>query len=172
VADALTKHISTYPTTRTGEVFTNNAGGPPRRTLFRARIWRPALVRAGLLGKVVREGVKQYRAEWVDTAGYEQTAILPTEAQAVKEVARHAANGLRFHDLRHSYATWLVYDGVPINDAQKLLGHSRPSTTLDLYTHFQRELDPRVGELFAEFLPSSDGDDEDDGPAGPRVPDR
>lgn len=26
-----------------------------------------------------------------------------------------------------------------------------PSTTLDLCTHYQCELDPRVGELFAEF---------------------
>jgi hypothetical protein len=42
-----------------------------------------------------------------------------------------------------------------------LLGHSRPSTTLDLYTHYQRELDPRVGDLFADF---SLTDNEDDGP--------
>jgi integrase len=70
---------------------------------------------------------------------------------------------LRFHDLRHSYATWLVYDGVPINDAQRLLGHERPSTTLDLYTHYQRELDPRVGDLFADFplTPDEDDDPED-----------
>lgn len=41
---------------------------------------------------------------------------------------------LRFHDLRHSYATWLVDDGVPINMVQKVMGHERSSTTLDLYT--------------------------------------
>ena len=70
----------------------------------------------------------------------------------------------RFHDLRHSYATWLVYDGVPINDAQRLLGHSRPSTTLDLYTHYQQTLDSRVGELFADFSPTpSEDDDPEDG---------
>jgi integrase len=34
---------------------------------------------------------------------------------------------------------------------QRLLGHSRPSTTLDLYTHYQQELDPRVGDLFDAF---------------------
>jgi integrase len=95
--------------------------------------------------------------------GVGRSAVFPTEAEAVNEVARNAAGGLRFHDLRHSYATWLVSDGVPINDAQRLLGHERPSTTLDLYTHYQRELDPRVGELFAEFLPSSEAANESDG---------
>jgi integrase len=38
---------------------------------------------------------------------------------------------LRFHDLRHSYATWLVDDGVPVNMVQKVMGHERSSTTLD-----------------------------------------
>lgn len=49
-------------------------------------------------------------------------------------VARHQSGGLRFHDLRHSYATWLVDDGVPPNMVQRVLGHERSSTTLDLYT--------------------------------------
>lgn len=42
---------------------------------------------------------------------------------------------MRFHDLRHCYATWLVSDGVPINEVQRLLGHEQASTTLDRYTH-------------------------------------
>ena len=172
VVAALKTHTDAYSPTRTGEVFANEAGGPPRRTLFRARVWRPALVRAGLLGKVIHEGDEAYRAVWQDMTGLEHTAVFRSEREALKEVAHKAAAGLRFHDLRHSYATWLVYDGVPINDAQKLLGHSRPSTTLDLYTHFQRDLDPRVGDLFAEFSPSSDDDEDDDGPAVAGVPAR
>jgi integrase len=76
-----------------------------------------------MLGKVVQEGPKQYRATWHDEAGDEQSAVFRTEPQTVKVLARSAAGGLRFHDLRHSYATWLVSDNVPINDAQKLLGH-------------------------------------------------
>jgi hypothetical protein len=39
----------------------------------------------------------------------------------------------------------------PDQRRSRLLGHSRPSTTLDLYTHYQRTLDPRVWDLFAEF---------------------
>ena len=110
-------------------------------------MWRPALVRADLLGKVIQEGPKAYRATWTDEAGADSSAVFRTEPQAVNEVARNAAEGLRFHD---SYATWLVYDGVPINDAQRLLGLARASTTLDLYTHHQRELNSQVYHLFAD----------------------
>jgi integrase len=59
---------------------------------------------------------------------------------------------LRFHDLRHSYATWLVTDGVPINDIAKVMGHEQTSTTLDRYTHSTRDRDRRVLAAFAAYL--------------------
>ena len=43
------------------------------------------------------------------------------------------------HDLRHMFATNLHYAGVPLKTASGLLGHSRPSTTLDIYTHFAED---------------------------------
>ncbi len=36
---------------------------------------------------------------------------------------------LHFHILRHMFATWLVQEGVPIYEVQKLLGHSSISVT-------------------------------------------
>ena len=41
---------------------------------------------------------------------------------------------LRFHDLRHSYATWLVSDGIPPNVVQRIMGHEDVTTTLSIYT--------------------------------------
>jgi hypothetical protein len=38
------------------------------------------------------------------------------------------------HGLRHSYATWLVDDGVPPNMQQRVRGSQRSSTTASLYT--------------------------------------
>jgi hypothetical protein len=71
VVQLLTEHKRLFPPGPLGEVFTNVAGGPLRRTLFRSRLWRPALVRAGLLGKVVEIGEYKYRATWPDVTGLE-----------------------------------------------------------------------------------------------------
>lgn len=42
------------------------------------------------------------------------------------------------HELRHSYATMLNENKVPLNVAQKLLGHATLSMTADVYTHLRQ----------------------------------
>jgi len=41
----------------------------------------------------------------------------------------------KFHALRHTHASLLLANGVPIIDVSRRLGHARPSITLDLYGH-------------------------------------
>lgn len=48
------------------------------------------------------------------------------------------ANGLRrirFHDLRHSCASRMLSNGVPMKQIQDWLGHSDFSTTANIYAH-------------------------------------
>ena len=45
---------------------------------------------------------------------------------------------LRFHSLRHTFATWLVQSGVGLYEVQKLLGHSDVRTT-QIYSHLAAE---------------------------------
>jgi len=58
----------------------------------------------------------------------------------VAAVARSGLpHALRFHELRYSYATCLVSDGVPINVVSRLMGHDQISTTLDRYARDARD---------------------------------
>ncbi len=45
------------------------------------------------------------------------------------------------HQFRHSHATLLIHKGIVINEVSRRLGHSKVSTTLNIYTHtnFEQE---------------------------------
>ncbi len=79
-------------------------------------------------------------------------------------MAERASGGLRFHDLRHSYATWLVTEGVPVNVVRRVMGHEQTTTTLDLYTHTPDDYEDRVraalGDAAAFSLPPEPSDEE------------
>ena len=42
---------------------------------------------------------------------------------------------IKFHGLRHTYATRLFEEGVPVKTVQALMGHSNINTTMNIYTH-------------------------------------
>jgi integrase len=62
---------------------------------------------------------------------------------------------IRFHDLRHSCASLLFAQGVPAKTVQEILGHSRISTTLDIYTHVASEDHP-VSSVMREAADAMD----------------
>jgi integrase len=145
--DVLVEHRALVPSTRwqgVDLVSSTLSGTPVSRSVFRARVWRPALVRAGLLGAVEARGDGRVCASWTSEAGEDVSRLHDRESEAVAEVARYAAGGLRFHDLRHAYATWLISDGVPVNVVQRVMGHASASTTLNLYVHPSRDHDDAV----------------------------
>lgn len=152
VVELLTEHQDRYPPGASGLVFTSRSGAAVRRTTFRAKVWRPSLIRAGLLGKIVEVGERKVMVHWHDGNGRECSKEFTTAREATEHLVRHAHGGLRFHDLRHSYATWLVSAGVPINDVSAVMGHEQTSTTLDRYTHPSQDRDQRVRSVFADFL--------------------
>lgn len=51
-----------------------------------------------------------------------------------------------FHVLRHTHATQLLANNVPLLEVSKRLGHSKPSTTLNLYGHAIKGYDEQIPE--------------------------
>ncbi|MGD9528130.1 site-specific integrase [Pseudonocardia sp.] len=150
---------------------------PPVRQLGRRATASDALPLPGLAAgprphRSARAAHRRRRAHGpgrLDRRGWHTHAKeFPTEREAVQHIARSAAGGLRFHDLRHSYATWLVDDGEPPNMVQRVMGHERSATTLDLYTRRTNNAD-RILEALNDHDDPGD-DDPDDGAAGVPAP--
>jgi integrase len=47
---------------------------------------------------------------------------------------------MRFHDLRHTYASLLIEQGENIKYIQSQLGHSSPTVTLNVYAHLMKKI--------------------------------
>lgn len=57
-------------------------------------------------------------------------------AQVDDDGAKRAVGHVRIHDLRHTYASWLIQDGASLEEVGQLLGHVSPLTTRR-YAHLQ-----------------------------------
>ena len=66
--------------------------------------------------------------------------------------ARAGLPRMRFHDLRHGAATYLLSAGVPMRAVMDILGHSRMSTTADIYAHVLPEMRRDASEKVAAVL--------------------
>ena len=69
---------------------------------------------------------------------------------------RHLAEAglprIRFHDLRHGAATYLLEAGVPLKEVSDLLGHQQISTTADIYAHTLPETRRAAMDKLAEAV--------------------
>lgn len=62
----------------------------------------------------------------------------------VKACKKANIRPITLHQFRHSHATLLLQNGIMINEVSKRLGHSKTSTTLDIYTHTDLTQEKRV----------------------------
>jgi integrase len=60
--------------------------------------------------------------------------------------------GMRFHDLRHAFATLALASGVDVAVVSKRLGHSTPSTTLNVYRHVMPSEDRAAADVMSRVL--------------------
>jgi len=76
---------------------------------------------------------------------------------------------VRFHDLRHTAASWMVAKRG-ITAAQKLLGHAQSTTTLLYYTHSIEPPQSSLSILDESFFQNTDREDKNEEPNPPNRP--
>ena len=58
----------------------------------------------------------------------------------------------RFHDLRHTFATIGLENGIPAKTLQEMLGHSAFKTTMDTYSHVTPIMRHEVAQTIGKVL--------------------
>jgi integrase len=67
-------------------------------------------------------------------------------------LAAHKLPAVTFHSLRHSHASALIAAGLDIVSVSRRLGHSKPSITLDTYSHLFKTDDTDAADAIAKVL--------------------
>ena len=71
----------------------------------------------------------------------------------MKKIMKNAGlPNMRFHDLRHTFATHALTSGVDAKTLSGILGHTRTSFTLDTYTHVTGDMHRKASEIVGGFM--------------------
>ncbi len=112
-------------------------------------------IRQVIANKLVRKTIlnlKKYYTKVYGVFDYDyfifggKKPLAPTTIDRYKFIACNKV-GLRVitqHQFRHSYATYLISSGIPINVVSKLLGHSNIETTSRIYVQHDLSQEKRV----------------------------
>jgi integrase len=142
-----------------------NVGGTltllePKTERSRRHIVLPESVIAALRAHRTRQRMDRPVAgtRWVDSGHVFATTIgTPLHAATVTRAFRAALDraGLprsRFHDLRHATATFLLAQGMTLEDVKQLLGHSSITLTSNTYGHVLEQRQGQVAQAMDSVL--------------------
>ena len=83
----------------------------------------------------------------------EQPISPATAYRKLKIILKHAGLPLiRFHDLRHTFATHATHGGVDPKTLAGILGHTNASFTLDTYTHVTSDMQKSASAVVGNML--------------------
>ena len=130
-------------------------------------LYLPAVLVVALQAHRQRQDRERQHASW-----QEHGLVFPSKLGTPLEprsLNRHFASvvrriGLpattRLHDLRHTAATFMLLQGVPLKVISRILGHSQLSITADIYTHVLPELERDAAERIEALLGENDASEE------------
>jgi len=67
-----------------------------------------------------------------------------------------AFENIRFHDLRHTDATLMLYHGADIKTVSSILGHSSITITGDIYLHTLDDMKRTAIDALDQYMETSD----------------
>lgn len=122
---------------------------------------RTILLPKGTL-KILTERKKSAVTEWIfpSLITPEQPTAPNSAYQRLKVILKGAGlPDIRFHDLRHTFATHALTSGVDAKTLSGILGHTNASFTLDTYTHVTTDMQKNASEVVGEFIDELFGGD-------------
>ena len=110
---------------------------PKTKNSIRKIVLPPAVV------AVLREYKKAVDSRWMFPSPVkEDCPITPgVVRRRLQLILEHAGcKHVRFHDLRHTFATLALQNGMDVKTLSAMLGHVSAATTLDIYTHITDDM--------------------------------
>ena len=105
--------------------------------------------------KLLAERKTRSYSEWIfpDPLRPERPTRPNTAYTHMKVLLKQAGlPSIRFHDLRHTFATHALASGVDAKTLSGILGHTQASFTLDTYTHVTGDMQKRASEIVGGFM--------------------
>ena len=98
---------------------------------------------------------EKYKGDWMfPSIKYPGKPVAPSGAyHRHKQILQDLElPSIRFHDLRHTFATHALKSGVDAKTLSGILGHTNASFTLDTYTHVTNDMQFRASEIVGDFM--------------------
>jgi len=114
-------------------------------------------------GLIAHKGRQQLEKEVAGEQWWENNLVFPSTVGTPlggsnllrdfkKQLKRSGVKEIRFHDLRHTAASLMLNYGVPVLVVSKILGHSKVSTTLDIYGHLISVMQEEAARIMDEIV--------------------
>ena len=114
---------------------------------------------------ILKEYKESVNSRWMFPAPVKEDspldpAYIRTRLHLILEHAQ--CKQIRFHDLRHTFATIALGNGMDVKTLSAMLGHVSAATTLDIYTHITNpmrseaaaKIDQKIGKAAPQELPA------------------
>ena len=125
-------------------------------------------IRTVILPQPVLQVLKAYRetvsSRWMFPSPVKEDAPIRNNSvrkQLKKLLERAGCKQVRFHDLRHTFATMALQHGMDVKTLSAIIGHISSATTLDIYSHVTdtmqqqaaAKIDRKIGKTDAPLPP-------------------